>query len=68
MKEYWDNLFTEREIIFPYDENLKSDLKHLKHKKLLDIGAGDGRNLCFFINNGFDVSCLDYSQWNGNPN
>lgn len=61
MKEYWDNLFFNRTKKFSHDESLPTVCKYLKYNKLLDIGAGDGRNLDYFIENGFRVSCLDYS-------
>ena len=62
MKEYWNNLFKNRDKEFSHEPYLDDDIKLFKPKKLLDIGSGDGRNTFFFINNNFEVTCLDYSE------
>lgn len=62
MKEYWDNLFRNRDKEFHYETYLKDDIQYLVKGKLLDVGAGDGRNSFFFAEEGFDVSCMDYSE------
>jgi len=60
--EYWDNLFQNRDKAFPHEHFLEEDIKYFKHGKLLDLGCGDGRNVDFFIENGFEVTCIDYSK------
>lgn len=62
MKVYWDQLFKERTTKFRYEESLDEDVLKFKPGKLLDIGAGDGRNAQFLKSCGFDVTCTDYSQ------
>jgi len=41
---------------------VKSLLNYKKSGKVLDIGAGEGRNSIFLAKNGFDVTALDISK------
>lgn len=62
MKEYWDHLFRNRTTEFSYEEYLDEDVLTFKKGKLLDIGAGDGRNAKFLKEKGFELTCSDYSE------
>ncbi|MCX7028270.1 MAG: class I SAM-dependent methyltransferase [Spirochaetes bacterium] len=61
MIDYWDNLFRNRRTDPSHEACLDEDLPLLKPGRLLDLGAGDGRNAFFFLEKGFEVTCLDYS-------
>jgi tellurite methyltransferase len=43
--------------IYLFDQLLKGSFDHCK--RVLDVGCGEGRNIVYFLNNGFDVSGVD---------
>ncbi len=61
LAKYWDNKWTEYTESKPNPFAVKLiDLYISKEKpKLLDLGCGDGRDVDYFIKNGFKVSTLD---------
>ena len=61
-KEYWEQLFSNRKSIIPYEPFLDEFRWFFKAKIILDVGAGDGRNCFYFSELGFDLSCIDFSS------
>jgi SAM-dependent methyltransferase len=45
--------------IYLFDQLLKGTYEHCS--KVLDAGCGGGRNLVYFLNNGFEVYGIDQS-------
>lgn len=62
-KAKWNLKFSEREneLLKP-DKFLTENLALLKKGKLADVACGDGRNAVYLAENGFDVSCFDFSE------
>ncbi len=46
--------------IYLFDQILKGRFK--QHSKILDVGCGSGRNLVYFLKNGFEVHGVDQNQ------
>jgi cyclopropane fatty-acyl-phospholipid synthase-like methyltransferase len=61
-EKYWNDLFENRTTNIPYDRFLQNDIKYLKPGKLLEIGAGEGRNTQLFLDKGFDITSIDFSS------
>ena len=62
MKEYWDELFKNREKSFPHETILEKYIEIFRGKKLAELGAGDGRNSVYLAQKGMDITAFDYSQ------
>lgn len=62
MKEYWNELFKNREIKFVHEKILEEKLPFFLNKRVIEFGAGDGRNSLFLKNNGIHITALDYSK------
>lgn len=64
LADYWDNKWTEYNESEPNLFAVKLvDLYSSKEKpKLLDLGCGDGRDVSYFVKNGFNVSTLDIAN------
>ncbi len=62
-KEYWDEKFYNRSNnpLNP-EKTLVENIKFLKNGSVLDIACGDGRNTLFLIENGFEVTGVDFSS------
>ena len=66
-REYWEFNFLNKPEMFgtsPSEAAIKSCnfFKNNNCKKILEIGAGQGRDSLFFLKNNFNISVLDYSQ------
>lgn len=61
-KEYWDNKFDSRgdNPLCP-EKVLIENINYLKKGSVLDIACGDGRNSLFLLDNGFEVTGVDFS-------
>lgn len=46
--------------LFLLDQILKG--RFLKDQKILDAGCGEGRNLLYFLKNGYDISAIDQNE------
>ena len=46
--------------LFLLDQILKG--RFLKDQKILDAGCGEGRNLLYFLKNGYDISVFDQNE------
>lgn len=62
MLRYWNDLFKNRDVEFLHEVELEENIEYLKNRKLVELGAGDGRNSLFLLKNGFDISAYDYSE------
>jgi tellurite methyltransferase len=60
-KNYWDKIHSEKPNSDGPSELLKSMLPRLQKGKVLDIGAGLGRNSVYLAKNGFQVTAVDIS-------
>jgi len=62
-ENYWNNKFYDRgsKVLEP-DQMLVMNLEHLTKGRVLDLACGDGRNSLFLMENGFDVTGVDFSQ------
>ena len=60
----YDNKFKSNFPLFPpkFDPELKRYLNLLKGNEVLDLGIGQGRNSIPLVNQGFNVTGVDYSQ------
>jgi len=61
-KDYWNRLFANRAEDIGHERNIERFMDTFRRPALLDVGSGDGRNAFFFVRNGFDVTCFDYSE------
>jgi SAM-dependent methyltransferase len=61
-EKYWNDLFENRTTNIPGDKFLLNDIKYLKNGKLLEVGAGEGRNTKIFLENGFEITSIDFSK------
>lgn len=62
MKEYWNKLFKDRDKFFLHEITVEKKLSFFEGKKVIELGAGDGRNSIFLKNNGINITALDYSK------
>jgi len=68
MKQYFKNYYDSKEGIKEYSEMLelqkpeKVILKHIKNKRVLDIGIGAGRTTKFFYPLAKEYIGIDYSE------
>jgi SAM-dependent methyltransferase len=63
MNEVWNKVYKSDSTFFG-EESSNFALfcfKHMKTNKVLDLGAGHGRDSIFFASNGIEVEALDYS-------
>lgn len=60
----YDNKFKSNFPLFPpkFDSELKRYLNLLKENEVLDLGIGQGRNSIPLVDQGFNVTGVDYSQ------
>jgi SAM-dependent methyltransferase len=61
-EKYWNDLFENRTTNIPCDKFLLQDINYLKNGKLLEVGAGEGRNTKIFLENGFEITSIDFSK------
>lgn len=62
-QDYWDEKFRLRgDKSLPADEALIKHLNKLNKGSVIDLACGDGRNALFLLENGFEVTGLDYSE------
>ncbi len=66
MSEVWDRVYQSDDAFFGEEPSNFATLclNHMKSnnvKKVLEIGAGHGRDTLFFASNGLEVEALDYS-------
>jgi len=60
---FWDEKFGARsENPLKPEGSIVERVKLLKGSSVLDIACGDGRNSLFLLENGFDVTGIDFSQ------
>ncbi|MBA3977083.1 MAG: class I SAM-dependent methyltransferase [Nitrosopumilus sp.] len=67
MSEVWDGVYQSDNTFFGEEPSSFATLclNHMKSnnvKKVLEIGAGHGRDTLFFASNGLEVEALDYSS------
>ena len=62
--QYWEKNFLNKPEMFGLDPSIAavSSLNFFKDKKIIELGAGLGRDTIFFAQNSIPVECLDYSQ------
>lgn len=62
-KNYWNNKFEVREdkVLSP-EKVLVNNIGYLKAGTVLDVACGDGRNALYLLENGFDVTGIDFSN------
>ena len=61
-KEYWDERFKQRNDKLLSPEGVLIDnINCFKKGSVLDIACGDGRNALFFLENGFEITGVDFS-------
>jgi cyclopropane fatty-acyl-phospholipid synthase-like methyltransferase len=61
-EKYWNDLFENRTTNLPSDTLLLKDIIYFKNGKLLEVGAGEGRNTQIFIEKGFEITSIDFSE------
>jgi cyclopropane fatty-acyl-phospholipid synthase-like methyltransferase len=64
-QEFWNKKFSKEDYFYGINPNefLASKIGLFnKHKKLLCLGEGEGRNAIFFAKDGFEVSAIDASN------
>lgn len=62
-KEYWDKKFNNRsDRQLSPEKSIVENMVCFKKGSILDIACGDGRNALFFIENGFEVTGVDFSS------
>ncbi|MDR7855373.1 methyltransferase domain-containing protein [Tissierella sp.] len=61
-KEYWDNKFAIRsDNPLSPEKSIVDNVEYFKKGSFLDIACGDGRNTLFLLNEGFNVTGVDFS-------
>src|ERR1041385_896645 len=66
MSEFWNKVYKSDNSFFGDDPSnfairCYNHMKENNSKKILDLGAGHGRDALFFASNGIEVDSLDYS-------
>jgi len=62
-KRYWDEKFENRsDKLLNSEKSIVENIIHFKKGSVLDIACGDGRNTLFFLENGFEVTGVDFSS------
>ena len=66
MSEFWSKVYKSDNSFFGDDPSnfairCYNHIKENNSKKILDLGAGHGRDTLFFASNGIEVDSLDYS-------
>lgn len=62
-KEYWDEKFANRsDTPLSPEKSVVENIGYFKKGSVLDIACGDGRNALFLIENGFEVTGVDFSS------
>ncbi len=67
MSEVWDRVYQSDNNFFGEEPSSFATLcftrmKSINAKKVLEIGAGHGRDTMFFASNGLELKSLDYSS------
>ena len=62
--QHWEKNFSSKPEMFGYEPSLAAvkSLNFFKGKKIVELGAGLGRDTIFFAQNSIQVEALDYSQ------
>lgn len=61
-KKYWDEKFANRgDKPLSAEKSVVENIRYFRNGSVLDIACGDGRNALFFIENGFEVTGVDFS-------
>ena len=62
--QHWEKNFSSKPGMFGNEPSIAAvkSLKFLKDKKIVELGAGLGRDTIFFAQNSIQVEALDYSQ------
>jgi len=65
-RKHWEKTFTETEDLFGNEPSVPARIAAALFKKegvarILELGAGQGRDTVFFARQGFDLTALDYS-------
>ncbi len=62
-ERYWNNFYNNNKLINEQSSFANFVLEYLKdypeHKRLIDLGCGNGRDLIFFSNNNYNVTGID---------
>jgi len=66
-QNHWENMFDKNKEMFGFEPSFpahyaKKLLEEKNISKLLELGAGQGRDTLFFAQNQFDITALDYTQ------
>jgi cyclopropane fatty-acyl-phospholipid synthase-like methyltransferase len=65
-KEHWEDAFANKPDMFGAASDpaqyAAGIFKKENSKKILELGAGQGRDTLFFAQNGFEIYALDYSR------
>ncbi len=62
--QYWEKNFSSKPEMFGFEPSIAAvkSLNFFKGKKIIELGAGLGRDTIFFAQNSIQVEALDYSQ------
>lgn len=61
-KGYWDEKFAQRsDAPLGLEGTLADNINYFKKGSVLDLACGDGRNTLFLLENGFNVTGVDFS-------
>lgn len=62
-KKYWDDRFANRsDNPLSPEKSIVENIVYFKKGSILDIACGDGRNALFLLENGFEVTGVDFSS------